>query len=333
MAKYDKQVKVNKRTKEAPTDAVNSMLDLFSVPAGSNNESLMTIYVIDFCRKNNIPYYIDQNNNIICDKGAGLKPTFCAHIDTVHYYENGYMVYLDNDKIRAHDNDNFFVGCGGDDKAGIWVCLQVLLKLDNVLCVFFSSEESGGEGSNNIDTTIFDNSKFVIGIDRYGNSDIINNYCGDKTTSQEFETDIKPIRKIFGYKYNSGYFTDALNLFSRGIGIVCVNISCGYYEHHSDTENVDVNELYTCYLLCLHFAGLTERYEHKRTIRKAKTKYIGSSFETCGCILSANEYYECKKCKLKEWHVCDYCGNLLVTFDETANKACNSCYNLILQSM
>ena len=57
--------------------------------------------------------------------------------------------------------------------------------------------------------------------------------------------------------------TDVETLVDNGIGISCVNMSCGYYYPHSDNECTDIDELQNCINFCWDIAiTLTERYPH-----------------------------------------------------------------------
>ncbi len=339
MSASDKRTKKNKKTMPCPDSDLLSMLELFNVPAGQNNELLIGKFILDNCA---LPAKIDNWGNIIIRKGnAETFPVFVCHIDTVHDYEEGFEAYLLGRDIVAADANGYQVGCGGDDKCGVWTCLELLKRLDNVLCVFFSKEEGGGEGSSNIDMKIFEGARFVAGIDRWGNSDIINDYMGDNTTSQAFCKDVKHIRKMFNYKYQYGMFTDSMNLFDRDIGIVCINVSCGYYMHHTDNEIVNVDELFTALMFCLHLADLNKVYSHKKPKRKI-TRYNynlkydhnkhsvyekGSAdryCKECGILLWEREIDICIRCE-ESVEICETCGVILQYTDERAAKQCFPC--------
>lgn len=68
----------------------------------------------------------------------------------------------------------------------------------------------------------------------------------------------------FGFKPNMGMMTDVLELSEQGIGISCINVSCGYYDPHTDDEFTIKEDL----LNCLEFVkyaitNCTKVYEHK----------------------------------------------------------------------
>ena len=262
---------INKQTKvingvDMPDKMIDFALDLFSVPATSTNETGISIYVSKYLDNQGIDYKVDISGNIVISKGeAGNYPCFVSHLDTVHSYGNGFNIALDVDNnIIALDNAGNRVGCGGDDRNGIFTCLYLLSVVDNIKVVLFSREETGGIGSGEIGLDFFDDCSFIASIDRWGNSDFICEYNGYTTCSEEFINDSKDAFNKFGYKKASGYFTDSFNLMGRGIGISCMNLSCGYYQHHSDQEYTSLRELWAVCLLSIELCNIgDDSYAHK----------------------------------------------------------------------
>ena len=82
--------------------------------------------------------------------------------------------------------------------------------------------------------SFFDDVRFVIQPDRKGNSDLITNIGYSGLCSDEFIEAIEP--KKWNYKEESGLMTDVLTLKENGLGVSCINVSCGYYNAHSDEE-------------------------------------------------------------------------------------------------
>ena len=54
---------------------------------------------------------------------------------------------------------------------------------------------------------------------------------------------------MFGYKETDGLMTDIEQLKENGLDVSCINLSCGYYEPHTDNEYTSKKDL----LNCLHF--------------------------------------------------------------------------------
>lgn len=80
----------------------------------------------------------------------------------------------------------------------------------------------------------FNDVRFVIQPDRKGNSDLITSIGFSELCSDEFIKAVKP--EEWGYKENNGLLTDVMVLKGNGMGVSCVNLSCGYYNAHSDHE-------------------------------------------------------------------------------------------------
>jgi putative aminopeptidase FrvX len=183
---------------------------------------------------------VDNFGNVIVEKGdAPLKACVCSHIDTVHRYSPSFELIINGDRISATP-----VGVGGDDKCGIYACIELLKHCDNLKAVFFSREEIGCVGSSHIDLKHFANCKCLAGIDRRNANDLITTYF-DRTVSDDFFNDIFASVLQFGYVETAGLTTDVFTIQSRMSPetLSAINVSCGYYCPHSNEEYILVNEL------------------------------------------------------------------------------------------
>lgn len=227
---------------------LGKLVNTLSVQTNSQNEKLMVLFLDKALRKLKLNYTIDEAGNVIVTKGkTGLYPCIISHMDTVHSFAKGYKVYMDaddNDILFAINDKNQRVGVGGDDKCGVFACLYFLETLPSVKTVFFSREERGCVGSNKIDRAFFKDCAYIIQLDRREDSDFIQSYCGNKTVSHEFASEVGAAKKQFGYKTAIGTVTDVMKLFNERVGISCVNISCGYYKAHTSSEYVSISALW-----------------------------------------------------------------------------------------
>lgn len=286
MSAQDMQSKPNELAPRMPKSLQQEAMMLFAVPSTKHDELSMALYIAMKMEELQLIYEIDNYSNILVTKGEGPYPCFCAHLDTVHMYHDGFNIRQAEDKyhtrnyLYAENNADKRVGIGGDDKCGVFACLYLLERIPNIKVVFFSSEESGGSGSNGIKTDFFKDCKFLGGIDRWNGTDFINKYACEYTFSKSFKKAIRPLLDRFGYDFNSGLFTDAFNVMDRKIGISCFNMSCGYYSHHSDQEYVDLNELYNCCLLCEELANLPDVYPHTFTSKVYSNNYLNSTWSS-----------------------------------------------------
>jgi putative aminopeptidase FrvX len=236
---------------DMPKDMKERMLDLFKVQA-SDNEHQMVSYITKELEKRNVSYYVDNWGNILVTKGtAGYYPCVCAHMDTVHDIYETFTLKVkrrgQHEMLLAHSG-SLQVGTGGDDKCGILACFEALDRFDAIKVAFFTQEEYGLIGSSNVCHTWFSDVGYVIQLDRYGRGDFICRTWWDRTVSDEFLDAIENSMLTYGYIEAEGLITDSINLYEEGIGISCVNVSCGYYQHHTKSEFVDLNELYNSIL-------------------------------------------------------------------------------------
>jgi len=229
----------------------NKLIDTLVIQTNGNNEKLMTLYLDKELNKMKLPYIIDSIGNILVVKNSetktsGTYPCVVSHMDTVHSFVSDFAIYkdIDNNDILFAMSNNKRTGIGGDDKCGVFACLYLLKAIPKLKVVFFTREESGCIGSKNINKKFFDDCRYIIQLDRKGNSDIIQTYCGDKTVSHEFSSEIGNIKKKYGYKKATGTVTDVMKLWDRKVGISCLNLSCGYNQPHTIYETVSISSLW-----------------------------------------------------------------------------------------
>jgi putative aminopeptidase FrvX len=259
-----------------PKDLKQDFFEILSIPSVSSNESLMTHYIYNWLQKRNINYTVDFSGNIYIVKGydALSYPCIVSHLDTVH---DILSMKIDIEEYVGMDNHNMVTsrhGIGGDDKCGIFACLYLLEKLPNLKVVFFSKEEAGLEGSSQCDTEFFIDVGYIIQLDRWGNSDFISKYYGENTVSKLFQKTADKVLPRYGYTIAEGLITDSINLWLANIGVSCVNISCGYYKHHTIREYIDLNEFYNSLLFTKHlFYELGEFVYESGGYHKKKYSY------------------------------------------------------------
>ena len=102
---------------------------------------------------------------------------------------------------------------------------------------------------------------------------------GMKLCSNEFISAID-FRK-YGYKPAQGLNTDVAALKRNGLEVSCINLSCGYYEPHTDNEYTVVADLCKCYrfvrhIICCH-KGTSM---HIPDIRLSEETYMGHAKTT-----------------------------------------------------
>lgn len=240
---------------------------LYLVSSPSREETDMFNFLDKWLNENGIEHSIHEWG-ITCTKGiAESYPCVVAHMDEVHKrHEKKQIFVTDNGIIFGYDTaKGEQCGIGADDKNGIWVALKMLQRLDAVKVAFFVGEEIGCVGSSECDMTFFDDCRFVIQCDRRNGGDFITD-VGIELCSDEF---VKACQiEQFGYHVEGGLMTDVMTLKERGMKVSSVNLSCGYYNPHTDKEYTKFSELCKClefvYWIC---TNLTESYPHEAELR------------------------------------------------------------------
>ena len=160
-----------------------------------------------------------------------------AHMDTVHKIPviDVYEYYDEEKKQHIISSPQ---GIGGDDRCGIYMILE-LIKTHKCSVMFCEDEESGCIGSTKFATTkLIDelsDLKYLIELDRANSDDAVFYDC----ENDEF-TDF--ILTNTGYKNAWGSCSD-ISVLSPACKIASVNFSCGYYNAHTTSEYVIVEEM------------------------------------------------------------------------------------------
>jgi len=86
--------------------------------------------------------------------------------------------------------------------------------------------------------------------------------------SEEFLEAVSPGR--YGYHPASGLSTDVHTLKARGLSVSCINLSCGYYEPHTDREYTIWEDLCKCYrfvrhIVCCHKSASPHKARTEKT--------------------------------------------------------------------
>lgn len=250
---------------------MTNLSKILSIQSSSYEQFRMFAYIIrQVAAMDGVSYGVDNGNIYITKGESDTYPCIVAHMDTVHdIVEDLTPIEIDG-KITGFNRVTMEqVGIGGDDKVGIYIALRVLEQLDAVKVVFFRDEEVGCHGSYLAVPEFFDDCRFVLQCDRRGNSDFITNGAGTDLSSVEFQEDIAPIIHRYGYSFTHGSITDVVALKESDINISMANISCGYYNPHSETEYVVVDDVENCLDMVLHIMSVLEyTYPHKYKPRK-----------------------------------------------------------------
>lgn len=172
-----------------------------------------------------------------------------AHMDTVHTEKVKIICYSRDGNILMSPQ-----GIGGDDRAGIYMILQ-LLKTHHCHVLFCEDEESGGVGARCFASSgITPDVNYIVELDRRGSQDAVFYDCANPEFT-EFVCS-------FGFIRDEGSFSD-ISIVAPALGIAAVNISSGYYNEHTKHETIDLRVIQKNVLrLREMFSKKTERFEY-----------------------------------------------------------------------
>lgn len=209
----------------------------------------------------------DTHGNLYAWKGeAESYPCIVAHLDQVqHEHSRNFKAVETRDLIFGYSPSNHgFQGLGADDKNGILIAIEALKNYGCMKTAFFRQEETGCIGSQNAEMSFFENCRYVIQCDRRGNSDMITTIGFTDLCSEEFIQAVEPEK--WGYREENGMMTDVETLKENGLKVSAINLSCGYYNPHTDEEITIKRDLIKCWRMVQHIIeDCTETYPHEQS--------------------------------------------------------------------
>ncbi len=315
----------------------SKLIEVLSIQSKSYNQYRMFAYIIRQLKKLGCTYYV-YNGCIYATKGeAEFYPCIASHMDTVHEIVEDLTVIETNGNLTGINSFTMQqTGIGGDDKVGIYIALQCISKFHAIKTVFFRDEEVGCEGSYDCDYSFFNDCGFVLQCDRRGYGDFITNASGTKLSGEDFQKDIAPLLKSYGYKFNNGMMTDVMALKENGIECSMANISCGYYNPHCSNEYVNVKEVKLCLEMVIDIISLLDgRYYVCKYKAPKRYKYPTKDTNSIKDILHDRYGFwpDDEKLKEKEKEVCECCNEgAKLTFVSDFNiEMCDKCIKEYIQ--
>lgn len=264
---------------------------VLSIPSVSGDESLVRNFIKDFAETNDIEYYIDSKGNIYLTQGSDRMtegeyyPCVVSHMDTVHtshktlidkdlrldIVENIYEVDDGNNQtilIAKLPETDHQTGIGGDDKCGVFVCLEMFKEFDILKGAFFVEEEIGMKGSKEADPDFFKNVGYAIQFDAPSANWITETCSGVRLFDDEFKELIKETLSACGYtNFSYDPFTD-VNQLAQKFDFNCLNLGCGYYRQHTSGEYVILEEVEKSVIAginLIYHLGIKD-YPHKKEV-------------------------------------------------------------------
>jgi hypothetical protein len=232
-------------------------------------------------------------------KGADIKPCFVAHTDTVADKKPTYNSLV-VDGVNIYNNDGVL---GADDRAGIWIAIELMKDNADAYFLFTDEEEIGGLGAkefvkSRVYSELVSGTSCFIELDRRGYKDIATYGHGNKELIDLFEQQ--------GYEETYGSYTDIVELCEASI-IGGINLSVGYYNEHTSREYLNTGEM-------------------KYTLNRVKDVLESGELHSKVFIADEEPYYKYTEVDVLDNRVlCDGCGAHAPLYDSTWGFVCEDC--------
>jgi len=240
--------------------------DILSIPSFSSKEDLIIEYIEKHCNDNNYSYFKDYKNNIYITKGQTEHyPCIVAHMDTVHNDQKFLIESNINLSIvetkefgftflsALNPTNNTKTGIGGDDKCGIYICLELLKRVENIKVAFFVEEECGMIGSKNLAKSFFEDVGYALQFDAPTKNWFSMTCSGVRLWTEEFFHAIQGVLAKYGVdNISRDPFTDVVQI-RKNFDFCCAVLPTGYYDQHSADEYVVEEHTNECVELGLEF--------------------------------------------------------------------------------
>jgi hypothetical protein len=243
-------------------------------PAYSANvTSFIECYIDPICKKHK--GYFDDAGNYIVKIGKNPNVMFSCHTDTVHYTGGIQKLKIRNNILTLHDNESS--NClGGDDTVGCYLMLEMIKANVSGLYIFHANEEIGCIGSKYIaknNVSLLNNIVFAIAFDRKGTNSIITHQMNQRCCSNEFSDSLAMLLPDGYISDPHGSYTDTYSYMYQISE--CTNVSCGYYNQHSNKESVDLTHVM---LLRDHLI----RFDSSKLVKKRNPSDFDDDYEVWG---------------------------------------------------
>ena len=263
---------------------LNLLKRLLVINHPTKQEWPMLSAIINECYKiDNLEFSMDSYANIFITKNTTnpeYYPCIVAHTDCVRSHTNK-TVKIKHGKIFGKNPVNGKqIGLGLDDTVGICVALQMLREIPNIKACFTTEEEIGFLGADaaadNID--FFCDVSYFVQADRRGKSDLITYTNGIYSASELWLQEITLTMSKYGYSEEVGIGTD-IGVLAERLQLSSVNISCGYYREHTDSEYGVISEIENCLNFIediIKTVPIDKQYEIKVDYYAYNSKWFGS---------------------------------------------------------
>lgn len=175
-----------------------------------------------------IGYSVQKSGGYLYAPGE-VPVLLIAHLDTVHQQPPTILCYSENGRFLMSP-----YGIGGDDRAGVYMVLQII-RSARCHVLFCEDEETGGNGAREfVKSDIRPAVNYLVELDRRGANDAVFYGC-DNPDFTDFVCG-------FGFAEADGSFSD-ISIIAPKLKTAAVNISAGYYNEHRLHEYIDLEAM------------------------------------------------------------------------------------------
>ena len=155
-----------------------------------------------------------------------------AHMDTV-FKKPAEELFYDRKKNVMWSP----TGAGFDDRAGVFAIIKIIEAGFKPHIIFTTDEEKGCIGAYELSflPQPFKDLRYIIQLDRRGANDCVFYDCDNEKFTEY-------ILEQTGYTESYGSYSDISTLAPKA-KVAAVNLSCGYYNAHSEREEVVYEEM------------------------------------------------------------------------------------------
>ena len=238
------------------TSQLQLLKDILAVPTKTHEEGRLIDFLVDYFDRKEVGLMKDDMGNLMVVKGnADYYPCVVAHTDTVHHIDGEIDIRTVQRPntcgnmrtaltgFRPGTDDP--TGCGGDDKAGVFICLQLFEQFDNIKLFFPVAEETGCHGSKAVDSRWFDDVGYIIQFDSPTNNTMSRTLMGRTLYDDQsgFSSTVMGLITEHGITEHQAHpYTDVATLGER-FELQCLNLAAGYYKMHRAEEYVIIEDV------------------------------------------------------------------------------------------
>ena len=222
---------------------------LLALPAPSGREDAMVNFLKSFITRRGVPVcgtmVTDRHNNVYIRKGdPGIVPFVAAHLDSVQN-DCAESIVRREGRLFGLNKQGQRVGIGADNKTGIYVCLELLEKFDDIGVVLFASEEIGCVGAKNAPEEWFKDAGYLIEFDCPGKGLVSYTSGGERMFANhgEFIKKSAPVMKKHGLTRWQHHPLSDVQVVRQRFHFSCLNLSSGYYNWHQPDEFLVISEV------------------------------------------------------------------------------------------